>query len=405
MIPIYINFVGAELMGYWLASGFVLALITSIDPGLTRFSTTKIASFLGSKNYEAISKIILFSLVVFSCAALLILGVGISISFYISEFLNMEQNVQSLNLEYTFRLGIYGTVISLLAFLFSSINLGLQSLKWPVIVTICSNLLSSVITYLLLLNGFGLASLGLQIMINASINLTGQFFVFAYLSRIHKLKPIINLSNFMTLFGELSFTFISKLSSIVINNLDAIIITKVIGPVASVIYVYSKKSFVYAYDVINQVIQSFAPRISFQSSGDDNDSTNSNVGNLISIIFFITIIFSSALLVLNEDFVNIWLGKEFYVGQTSNIYLTISFFFYVFAMSFLDIIFSLNRIKLSSSFILVWSISQVSIMYFLTEEFGFYGAAISMCFSAILFVHFPLFFKLNFLNLNQISIY
>ena len=128
-----------------------------------------------------------------------------------------------------------------------------------VIVTICSNLLSSVITYLLLLNGFGLASLGLQIMINASINLTGQFFVFAYLSRIHKLKPIINLSNFMTLFGELSFTFISKLSSIVINNLDAIIITKVIGPVASVIYVYSKKSFVYAYDVINQVIQSFAP--------------------------------------------------------------------------------------------------------------------------------------------------
>ena len=58
MIPIYINFVGAELMGYWLASGFVLALITSIDPGLTRFSTTKIASFLGSKNYEAISKII-----------------------------------------------------------------------------------------------------------------------------------------------------------------------------------------------------------------------------------------------------------------------------------------------------------------------------------------------------------
>ena len=97
MIPIYINFVGAELMGYWLASGFVLALITSIDPGLTRFSTTKIAGFLGSKNYEAISKIILFSLVVFSCAALLILGVGISISFYISEFLNMEQNVQSLN--------------------------------------------------------------------------------------------------------------------------------------------------------------------------------------------------------------------------------------------------------------------------------------------------------------------
>lgn len=401
MIPIYISFVGTELMGYWLASGFFLAVISSIDPGLTFFSQTKIARFLGSKNYESISKIIFFSFVVFFLAALLILGIGISISFYISEFLNMEQNIQSLEFEHTFRLGVYGTVISLLAFLYSSINFGLQSLKLPVIITICSNVLASLITYYLLLRGFGLESLGFQILTGAVINLAGQIAIFIYLTRIHQLKIDLDLSNFFTLLKELSFTFISKVSSIVVNNLDALIVTKVIGPVASVTYVMSKKSFLYAFDVINQIIQSFLPRISFESTNNDHDLFNKDIGNLISLIFFVTIIFCSTLLILNEDFVTIWLGKEFYVGQTSNIYLTISFFFYVFAMTFLQIIFSLHRIKLSSSITFVWSISQAIIMYFLTIKFGFYGAAISMGISALLIVLIPLFFIPTLINIKK----
>ena len=58
MVPLYLRFIPFEVYGAWLASGNMLAWLSTIDPGLTLVLQQRIAAAYGNQDFKAIGMIL-----------------------------------------------------------------------------------------------------------------------------------------------------------------------------------------------------------------------------------------------------------------------------------------------------------------------------------------------------------
>jgi O-antigen/teichoic acid export membrane protein len=322
---IFIKILGVELLGINGLFTDVLSLLSMADLG---FNTAMVYSFykpIADNDTKKISALINFYRKIYNVIAITIAVIGISILPFLNFIVNTEKEIPLLKVYYLF--GLASVVISYLFVYKTSIINADQKNYIVTRITIVVNFVKTIIQIMSLL-------IFENYIIYLVVNLISNFFNnYIASKKAIELYPYINENNKLNLedkkgiFNNIKSIFVYKVSSLLLTATDNTLISIIVGTI--VVGYYSNYLM-----ITNKVIAII--QIIFSA-------LTASIGNLVikeksekryeifkatqSISFIICGIIVTSFTLLINDFIGIWLGKEFTFNYV--VVLAISFNMYL----------------------------------------------------------------------------
>jgi len=159
MVPLYLRFIPIDVYGAWLASGNILAWLSTMDPGLTSVLQQRIAVAYGKHDLQDVRAVLGGGLLIGAVVLLLAIIFGLACAHYLPSWINLSPSVDKLMIVNAFSLAVIGTSLMIFSFAITSINQGLQGSLGSGLISIGINAISLPVTVVLLYNNFGLFAL------------------------------------------------------------------------------------------------------------------------------------------------------------------------------------------------------------------------------------------------------
>ena len=108
------------------------------------------------------------------------------------------------------------------------------------------------------------------------------------------------------------------------------------------------------------------------------------ISKTLKLFLFVLIIICGGVIGFNEKLINIWVGKEFYIGNFLNTILAFSFLATAFGYIVSNMTFSLGKIKTNSIFEIIKNIFSLILLVLFGKFFGLWGIVIAALISSVL---------------------
>jgi len=314
LVPFYLKFFTLSDYGAWIASAAIVNIFMILDPGISSISAQKLSkSFTenSDRDFQSIFNSSLFLSIIFS---VLILFVGFFIVFFIPGIINYE-NVDRLG-ELSTGLSVYIVSISIVP-IFSVLSSMLQSLlrTFPDnTINLLSLISSPFVIVFSLLNGLGLMSFALGVLIPNIIRLVGTlvlvvFYWTKYLEvRIFKPGSI----NIFPIVKDIKFLYLRKISSSIEANIETaiagIFFTTEITAAISIIKRLFLAVGMFSMGIATSTYTSLAHVFSSQNLPNLNLVLKKTVHSFQLIHFLGTVLILASI----EPIVYLWLERELF---------------------------------------------------------------------------------------------
>lgn len=385
LVPYYLKFFSVELYGFWIATSGVIVLLDVLDLGINTLFTERMSRCFSIKNHNGLSEYFSSGVLLFFLFSMIISIVGIFISYFLKSF--FELNEYKKIIEECFRIAVVTASFKSLNSIL--INFGSSVLK-PVgfsIVKIISTLTGIIFVIFFLNLEFGLYSLSFAFLTQQIISLILNAILSLRLNKkitsTYFFKP--NWGLIKNLLIKSKYLFFAKISDLAFRGFEPVLITNGLGPKVSSIYVLSKKASEMIYHIINIFTNSSFPSLVSLNQENDNEERLKIFNNSI---IFLAALSLSFYIILNNDFLLLWVGAEFMIPTTSIILFAFSSFFLIIMQKVIVSEFSKNQIKKTSIFLVGESIFRVVLLLLLINFIGFNGGPLSTLISVPLFLTF-----------------
>lgn len=380
MVPLYLKYIPLNEYSAWLVTGNILAWLSAADPGLTIVLQQKIAFSMGKDDRAAIGNFIFAGLAISIIIIVSILLIGFTLSYILPSLFSSEiSNV----IKTPFLITVIGTALMLFSYILFSINQGLQGSLGIGIIGIFSSLLSLLLTIILLKNGYKIYSISYGILAGAIVNISGQYFFFLKKINIFSIKILYNKVELKSILKLLGQTFLGRLSGILANNLDLLIISKFVNPATLVFYTMSRKTVDISRGFIEQPILAILPGISHLIGTNEIDKIKTIFSKLFHLMTWILTFIFIGFIFFNKTFVSLWLGDKYYIGDEINLYICIALFLSTVSSIFQNISYSVGNIRTTSTVSTIHSFLYIILLHFFTSKLSIYGPPFAIICSLI----------------------
>ena len=382
LVPLYLKYISVEIYGAWLASGNLLAWISTIDPGLTVVMQQQVSILYGKRKLKQLGEIIASGLMLSSVVLILALSFGFFSSYFLNDILNLS-DINYLIIFEAFNYAFIGASLMLFSFSFSAINYGLQASISVGLINVTTIFLSIILTITLLYYGYGLMAIAYSLVFSGlALSVCNILYL---LFRLYDEKIVISfsLTNFIYLSKLLSFTFFSRASGIISNNIDLLLISKFLGPESVASFALSKKPVDISKEFINQPVVAYQPVISNMLGSNEIDKLRKTLSRLIIFLIWITVFIIGGMISLNSEFVSLWVGESLYIGSFFNLIICFSALLMIATQSAGYFSVSLGDIKRNSIVGALQSLLNIPLIYFGLKYFGLYGLVFAPIISMI----------------------
>lgn len=301
---------GVQYLGINGLFGDILSLLSMADLGFNTAMTYSYYKPLADNDYNKISELTAFYKKVYNIIALAITLIGLSLIPFLPKLVNLDTPIENLNLYYV--LSLSSVVVSYLCVYKTTVLSADQKGFVIAKVNMFTNILKTVIQIVSIViwkNYIVFLLIGTVIAIGN--NIYASYIATKYYPYINKQKKSISKEEKHNIINNLGSVFLYKVSSVLLNATDNIIISVVIG--TAMVGYYSN------YLLLQTKITSIISLIF--------TSMTASIGNLIalenekkqyeifhceqSLSFIICGIVVPCYILLVNDFINIWLGDEF----------------------------------------------------------------------------------------------
>lgn len=385
IIPFYIKFIDNQLYGAWLATGSVLGWIQAFNPGTAAILKQRVAQEFGGNNKENIGLYISSGLLITLIVIILILLGGFFISDYLDDLLklNMEQaSIQELKI--AFLVALMGTAFSVFSFSLRAINKGFLYTRASNIIILSSSIVGLLIIVLLLFSGFGLISIAWGIFSNGLLTFIGNFFLTVYIIKTNQISLALRWG-FIKKFSRLfSYTFFSKVGTVMVERSDLIIISRFLGQDAVTSFELTRRPIRIAFEIINKASVALMPAIANLVGMNDNIKIKTVFNRFFRYIIwgstFVAIIF----ILFNESIIFLWLhDKNIFIGSNLNTLLVIAILLRSNFYNLSNFTFSLGNIKGNSLILIYKSTVYFLSLILLAKWMGLFGVILAAIFSIL----------------------
>jgi O-antigen/teichoic acid export membrane protein len=366
----------------------------------------RIGVSIGANDSARIGHYIGSSLIISSTIILILSIILIIFYHFIFTWLDIEDQSLIANLQKPVILAGIGTLCTILSFSFAGINCGLQLFKPVGYVGLGANTAGILITYLLL-PSYGLASLGFAVLVRGLFDLSGNIIILLNYAHNTKLLIQFRINETTRLVGDISYNFFSKLGTLLTDNSQSFFLTKFISPESAVVFRFTKNIPEISKLFISRPAAAIMPVFSkYLGQNPAIEDVKLKIMKMINYSVWVSGLIFIGFVLLNKSFIDLWIGAEFYAGNSINILLV----FWVVLSSFMSnlsyTVFAFGDIRKNNLVIFIQSGVFLILMLLMIKPLGLKGMALALVLSqlGISLIYYPL--KLNkFIKFRRDEIY
>lgn len=321
---IFIRVFGAELLGINGLFSNVIALLSLADLGFSTAMTYSYYKPVAENDYDKIAALNGFYKKVYSIIALGITLIGLALIPFLKHIINLPGEVEHLYLYYLLTLA--GTVVSYL-FVYKTTVLyayqqGYVVAKYNMIVNAVSQIIQ--IAGMLIFKNYIL-----YLVITVVFNLINNLYIshvtdkrFPFINK----KIRISKEDKKDIFSNLSSVFIYKVSSTMMNSTTNIIISKLVGTITVGFYsnYLTVTNMITGY--VSMAFTSFTASLGNLIVKDSKEKQFHVFKEIQTISAWFCIVISSCVYALINDFIVIWVGKDFLLDDYTVLAIGVNFF-------------------------------------------------------------------------------
>ena len=386
-IPLYINELGSELYGFWLATGGILAWFAMVDVGAASVTQQRCAAAYAKNDFQGVVDYLWHGLVVMLLVGAVYTGLILLSYSHVSSWFNIpEQHEQVLS--GCFLLAAAGTYSYLFSLVFRAFCTGLQRNEVHSVANLLGSLSAIAVIYIALVHlDWGLWSIPAANFFRQTFELSVNVIYSASLLRRINHQTNWQKSTFRDYRKNTTALLAAKASSNFATSLPNILITRMIGPEATVIYNVTTRPIQIVSAFINRANSSMFSAFSHYCADPRiSDERFAKLGQKTALIFG-TVPTGAVLLYcfLNEPFINIWVGPEQFAGQLFTA-LTAVASFLLFSNNFFNgLVSATGEISKANWLMTGESLLKAAVLLPAIYFFELIGAQVAMIVAAVLF--------------------
>ncbi|HAV13589.1 MAG TPA: hypothetical protein DCX06_08900 [Opitutae bacterium] len=317
MIPLYLHYLGDRLYGFWLATGGVLALISMVDVGVSVVTLQRCAAAFGRKEFAPVTLYFWHGAVVMVGVLTLFSIVILAVGFFIFNLLEVDQVFQRIIIHCYYATAI-ASIVHFANDFMRNFASALQRNHIPVFAQTLGDLVSLVgILLALVVFELGLWALVvgalLRTLVPFVINLMHTLLILRSLGQRNCWSAVI-FKDYMSMTPAI---LAAKASGQLAQNLPAVLITRAIGPEATVAFTVTLRVVQMLQSFINHALSGLYGACSHYFSDPEvgNERRCQTLAQLARGYFVASGVGVSLYALFNHGFIAIWLSETQFAGQ------------------------------------------------------------------------------------------
>ncbi len=386
MVPIYFHYMSVSTYGAWLATGNMVAMLGLLESGFSSVITQKMAAAIGSGNKEGYGRLAGANIVTAIIIATAILLVGLSISPFIADWINVDGSVVN-DIRLAYIIALLASSIAILVSLFGAFPQVWQDTKAVGMINICTGLLSIASLVAFLLFGFGVLSIAMSYLVRALLNLILQGTWILRKWRHESIQPpTYSISETKLLAKDCIFPFFSKLSGVLMGNSQSFIIAHFMNPALAAVYDITSKVCYVACGFVSQTNGSFFALFSLTLSSGDKEKIRSVFRNTTQFFAISLALIGLYSICFTEPIINYWVGLDKYGGTKLLIIIVIAKMVFQFRAYCNNILYTGGMINKSVKLDILCAIVYIGILFVIIKAVQIYAIPLATLVVSLLFI-------------------
>jgi O-antigen/teichoic acid export membrane protein len=373
LVPLYLKYIPIDLYGAWIASGNILAWLSTIDTGISQALQQKIGVAYAQGDYKSIHGVILGGILISGASAVIVLIVGFMVQDFLPVWLNLSSTLDSQLIIRSFYWMVAATALTIFGYSVTAIALGLQSrigvnLVWQIV-----TILSIGLTVWLLFSGYGLLAIPISALFRSLGYLFGNTCYLLWRLKHDRIGFSFNLDETPVLLKLGVVTFFAQTGDVLISNVDSFITARFLGVGLVPLLSLTKRMPEQSRMFVDRVPAAFAPSIAHVIGTGEMDKARVVLLRLSRILLWIMMLMMGGLIAFNGNFLGLWVGAEFYAGHFINLVICIAVALGISVNSLSTFCTALGDIKTNNLIKILQSIIFIPFILLGAANFGMLG--------------------------------
>lgn len=324
LTPFILNYLTKAEFALFYVAGDLLMWLGLAQLGVSSSYNSRASQLFGKKNEEELKYLTSSAWGLQIGSSLLILIGGIILSFFVNSFFNVQDDPRQT--QTFFIILVIASAAHVMSQVFSALLVSAKLINIDNRIKIVSVIPRVIFTVLFLLAGWKLVGLALANMIASltpiiiSIYYVGRKFPqipirLQYWTRKHTGDLLMN---------GIWFT-IGGVAGILILGLDRIVIAKVVSLEVVASFLITQKLYFLSDKVFAQIFNTARPFMGQLYGSGSYKKLFSLYSFFLRLSILLAVAGGSAIFIINEEFVRLWVGKEFYLGDKISLILAVNF--------------------------------------------------------------------------------
>jgi O-antigen/teichoic acid export membrane protein len=383
IVPFYLQKIDHALFGAWLASGNILVWLTIIEPGVGDVLQQKVGSAYGAKDFKQVGLFIGSGIAISTVISTVVVIACFLFQFLIAGILNLSPSLDIPQLLHAFTIAALGTGFILLSYAFVGSNQGLQSSLGIGTILVVAQMISLAANVFLLFRGYGLLAIAYSTLIRGVGVCLGNIIYLTVRLKKEKIPLLFDKTFFISFSKLFSYTFFSKISNTVVNNLDLVLVARFVNPETVTMLELTRRPITIIQSFTNRISVAFMPSLAHLHGEGNMKRVKDMFINFTFIFSWSSMFIIFSFVAFNKDLLTVWAGHSVYIGNPVNILICLSLLITSYTYNISNFTFALGNIKGNSFITIVKSISYVLLMFVLGYLMGIYGFLIASILSVI----------------------
>ncbi|MFZ4698792.1 MAG: lipopolysaccharide biosynthesis protein [Candidatus Methylumidiphilus sp.] len=373
LVPLYLKYIPQDVYGAWLATGNVLAWLTITDPGLSGVLRQKVAEAYGKGEHSSIGEIVSSGLMITIVITAVLIGLGLVVSTYLTALLKLPSSVDVAVIEQAFSVSMLGTGCMIFYYSLDSISKGMQSTLAIGVIQVVVRIAYIGLMIILLLGGKGIMGLAYSQLFNGLALAIITFFFVIFRLKQNGIRLSWTVRRVPELARVLTFTFLARTVAVIGNNVELVGTTRMLGPDMAAVLALTRRVPESIRPLIDRPAYAFLPAITYLYGGGEIDRIRKILMRLFHVLFWLFGLFVTGFIVMNEHFIKLWIGSQFFAGTLINTLICTGILLSVVIATLNGLCFAMGDIKGTSIVGLIQGVLAIVLLYFGGKYFGMTG--------------------------------
>ena len=347
LIPLYLHYLGDRLYGFWLATGGVLAWISMVDLGVSAVTLQRCAAAFGRKDLSRVTLYFWHGAVVLAGVLMIFVISVLAVGFFIPSWLDIDPAFQGIIIHC-----FYATSIAAMVHLINDFMRNLASALQRNHIPVFAQTFGDFVSLLGILFALVVFELGLWALVVGVLLRTLVPFVINLVHTVHILRSIGQCNRwsaaiFKDYFSMTPSILAAKASGQFAQHLPAVLITRVIGPEATVAFTVTMRVALMVQSFINHALSGLYAACShyFHDPAVTLERQCQTLSHLARGYFVASGVGVSLYALLNQGFITIWTSEAQFAGQLFTCLAALASFIHVRSGLFVGLGISLGQIR------------------------------------------------------------